>query len=71
MTKELYPHVAKIHSTTASRVERAIRHAIEVSCDRGNQKLIEEYFGYSVNPIIGKPTNAEFIAAVVEYMRQH
>ena len=68
MTNELYPYVAKIHSTTPTRVERAIRHAIEISCYRGNEELIEKYFGYSVDPIKGKPKNSEFIASVVEYI---
>lgn len=68
MTKTLYPSIAKEQKTTPTRVERAIRHAIEVAWDRGKTKVFEEYFGYSVNPSRGKPTNSEFIYMIVDYL---
>ena len=62
ITKVLYPQVAKTFSTTPSRVERAIRHAIEVAWDRGDLETLQKFFGYTVSNTKGKPTNSEFIA---------
>jgi len=69
ITKEIYPEVAMRYSTTASRVERAIRHAIEVSWNRGDYDLMEEIFGNSVAYDRAKPTNAEFIATIADRLR--
>lgn len=69
ITKILYPHVAKTFGTTGSRVERAIRHAIEIAWDRGDIEVIQDYFGYTVSLQKGKPTNSEFIALVVDKIR--
>ncbi len=69
VTKVLYPQVAKEYNTTASRVERAIRHAIEVAWDRGDLETLQHYFGYTVSNIKGKPTNSEFIAMIADRMR--
>ena len=69
ITKELYPEIAKKYNTTASRVERAIRHAIEVSWNRGNWQLMEEIFGHSVDIDKAKPTNSEFIVTVADKLR--
>lgn len=69
ITKTLYPTVAKKYGTTVSRVERAIRHAIEVAWDRGNIDTINTYFGYTVNNAKGKPTNSEFIAMISDRIR--
>ncbi|MCI8547509.1 MAG: sporulation transcription factor Spo0A [Bacilli bacterium] len=69
ITKELYPDVAKKYNTTVSRVERAIRHAIEVSWNRGNWDLMEEIFGHSVDIDKAKPTNSEFIVTVADKLR--
>lgn len=69
ITKQLYPEIAKQYKTTSSRVERAIRHAIETAWSRGNMKTIEEIFGYTVNFKKGKPTNSEFLALVVDKIR--
>jgi two-component system response regulator (stage 0 sporulation protein A) len=69
ITKELYPDIAKSFSTTVSRVERAIRHAIEVSWNRGNWDLMEEIFGHSVDIDKAKPTNSEFIVTVADKLR--
>lgn len=69
VTKSLYPSIAQKYRTTPSRVERAIRHAIEVAWNRGNLEAIEQMFGYTVNRDKGKPTNAEFIAMVADRMR--
>lgn len=66
VTKALYPAVAKKYSTTASRVERAIRHAIEVAWDRGDLETLQKYFGYTVSNAKGKPTNSEFIAMIAD-----
>ena len=66
ITKVLYPTVAKRHQTTASRVERAIRHAIEVAWSRGKLDKLEELFGYTVSNGKGKPTNSEFIALIAD-----
>lgn len=69
VTKILYPTIAKKYQTTASRVERAIRHAIEVAWTRGRLETIEELFGYTVNVGKGKPTNSEFIALIADKIR--
>ena len=69
ITKELYPEVASKYDTTVSRVERAIRHAIEVSWNRGNWELMEEIFGHSVDIDKAKPTNSEFIVTVADKLR--
>lgn len=69
ITKELYPDVAAKYNTTVSRVERAIRHAIEVSWNRGNWDLMEEIFGHSVDIDKAKPTNSEFIVTVADKLR--
>ncbi len=64
ITKELYPTVAKKYKTTATRVERAIRHAIEVAWDRGDVDVLNAYFGYTIHSQKGKPTNSEFVAMI-------
>lgn len=69
VTKELYPLIAEKYDTTASRVERAIRHAIELAWDRGNVEMINRFFGYTVSMERGKPTNSEFIAMVADRLR--
>ncbi len=69
ITKILYPSIAKQHGTTASRVERAIRHAIEVAWSRGKVDTIDELFGYTVNNGKGKPTNSEFVALIADKIR--
>ncbi len=69
VTKVLYPSVAKKYSTTTSRVERAIRHAIEVAWDRGDIDTLNSYFGYTVQNSRGKPTNSEFIAMIADNLR--
>lgn len=69
ITKILYPTIAKKHQTTASRVERAIRHAIEVAWSRGKMDTIDMLFGYTVNNGKGKPTNSEFIALIADKIR--
>jgi len=69
ITKSLYPEVARIHKTTTSRVERAIRHAIEVAWDRGDVAVLEGYFGYTISRQRGKPTNSEFIAMIADKLR--
>lgn len=69
ITKGLYPMVAKLYQTTPSRVERAIRHSIEVAWDRGNVDVLTRYFGYTINNNKGKPTNSEFIAMLSDKMR--
>ena len=66
VTKALYPAVAKRFGTTPSRVERAIRHAIEVAWDRGDLEVLQKYFGYTVSNTKGKPTNSEFIAMIAD-----
>jgi len=66
VTKVLYPAVAKRFNTTPSRVERAIRHAIEVAWDRGDVETLQKFFGYTVSGIKGKPTNSEFIAMIAD-----
>ena len=69
VTKLLYPTVAKKYRTTSSRVERAIRHAIEVAWDRGDIEVLNSYFGYTVHTGRGKPTNSEFIALLADRLR--
>lgn len=69
VTKVLYPSVAKKYQTTTSRVERAIRHAIEVAWDRGDVDTLNSYFGYTIQNSRGKPTNSEFIAMIADNMR--
>ena len=68
VTKVLYPEVARKFSTTPSRVERAIRHAIEVAWDRGDIEVLQKFFGYTVSNIKGKPTNSEFIAMIADHL---
>ena len=69
ITKILYPEIAKKYQTTSSRVERAIRHAIEVAWSRGKMDTIDELFGYTINNGKGKPTNSEFFALITDKMR--
>ncbi|MBQ7255958.1 MAG: sporulation transcription factor Spo0A [Oscillospiraceae bacterium] len=69
ITKVLYPQVAKAFSTTPSRVERAIRHAIEVAWDRGDLETLQNFFGYTVSNTKGKPTNSEFIALIADRLQ--
>ena len=69
VTKQLYPTVAKRFETTSSRVERAIRHAIEVAWDRGDVEVLNSYFGYTIHNSRGKPTNSEFIAMISDKLR--
>ena len=69
ITKQLYPTIAKMHKTTPSRVERAIRHAIEVAWNRGKMDTIHELFGYTIQSGKGKPTNSEFIALISDKIR--
>lgn len=69
VTKILYPTIAKMYSTTSSRVERAIRHAIEVAWDRGDVDVLSAYFGYTIQNSRGKPTNSEFIAMISDKLR--
>jgi len=69
VTKVLYPSVAKKYATTTSRVERAIRHAIEVAWDRGDIDTLNSYFGYTIQNNRGKPTNSEFIAMIADNLR--
>ncbi|MCD7950868.1 MAG: sporulation transcription factor Spo0A [Erysipelotrichaceae bacterium] len=69
ITKVLYPDIARAYNTTSSRVERAIRHAIEVAWNRGNTEAINAIFGYTVSAIKAKPTNSEFIAMIADKLR--
>ena len=69
ITKSLYPQIAQKFGTTPSRVERAIRHAIEVAWGRGEVDLMENIFGYTVSAAKGKPTNSEFIAMIADKLR--
>lgn len=69
VTKVLYPTVAKEYNTTSSRVERAIRHAIEIAWDRGDVDTLNSYFGFTINTSRGKPTNSEFIAMISDKIR--
>lgn len=69
ITKILYPTIAKKYQTTSSRVERAIRHAIEVAWSRGRMETLDALFGYTINTGKGKPTNSEFIALIADKIR--
>lgn len=69
ITKQLYPELAKMYRTTPSRVERAIRHSIEVAWNRGKSETMEELFGYTISSSKGKPTNSEFIAMIADRIR--
>ena len=69
VTKILYPTIAKKYNTTSSRVERAIRHAIEVAWTRGKVEVLDSFFGYTINNGKGKPTNSEFIALISDKIR--
>ena len=69
ITKILYPTIAKKYQTTPSRVERAIRHAIEVAWSRGKMDTIDDLFGYTISTGKGKPTNSEFIALIADKIR--
>lgn len=69
VTKELYPAIAQKYDTTPSRVERAIRHAIELAWDRGDLDKINKFFGYTISGEKGKPTNSEFIAIIADRLR--
>ncbi len=69
VTKLLYPDLARLYQTTDTKIERAIRNAIEVSWDRGNCELFEELFGYCNSPDYTRPTNSEYIAVVADYIR--
>ena len=69
ITKILYPTIAKKYQTTASRVERAIRHAIEVAWSRGKMETLDALFGYTINTGKGKPTNSEFIALIADKLQ--
>lgn len=69
VTKVLYPEIARQYNTTSSRVERAIRHAIEVAWNRGNTEAIDDIFGYTVSSSKAKPTNSEFIAMIADKLR--
>ena len=69
ITKVLYPSIAKKYQTTPSRVERAIRHAIEVAWSRGKMETLDAMFGYTINTGKGKPTNSEFIALIADKIR--
>lgn len=69
ITKQMYPHIAERFNTTASRVERAIRHAIEIAWDRGNTEVLDNIFGFSVDSQKGKATNSEFIAMIADRLR--
>lgn len=69
VTRRLYPRIAEIHGTIKTRVERAIRHAIEVTWDRGDLSVLDRYFGNTVSRNKGKPTNAEFLAQMANVIR--
>ena len=69
ITKQLYPDIAKKYGSTSSRIERAIRHAIEVAWTRGRPETMNEVFGYTIDTGKGKPTNSEFIAMVADRIR--
>jgi len=69
VTKELYPTIALMNNTTPSRVERAIRHAIELAWNRGRIETLEALFGYTIKNDRGKPTNSEFIAIIADKLR--
>ena len=70
ITKELYPTIAKEFGTKPSRIERAIRHAIEATFDRGNLEILHQVLGFSYSRVKGKATNSEFISALVETLKQ-
>ena len=69
ITKQLYPQIGKKYDTSASKVERAIRHAIEVAWDRGDVDVLNSYFGYTIHNTRGKPTNSEFIALIADKLQ--
>ena len=69
ITKKLYPSIGEKFNTTPSKVERAIRHAIEVAWDRGDVDTLNSYFGYTIQNNRGKPTNSEFIAMIADNLR--
>lgn len=69
ITKELYPKIAKMNDTTSNRVERSIRHAIETTFKNIDTDVSKKYFGNSINPNNGKPCNSQFIATIVEYIK--
>ena len=69
MTKGLYPAVAQAFNTTPSRVERAIRHAVELAWDRGDLDTLQKFFGFTVSSKKGKPTNSEFLSALADHLR--
>lgn len=69
MTKGLYPAVAQAFNTTPSRVERAIRHAVELAWDRGDLDTLQRFFGCTISSTKGKPTNSEFISALADHLR--
>ena len=69
VTKEMYPQIAEKYNTTSSRVERAIRHAVELAWDRGDIDVLKSWFGYTVQPAKGRPTNSEFIALIADRLR--
>lgn len=69
ITGELYPAVSKRFNTTPTRVERAIRHAVELAWDRGNLDTIQKFFGFTTSPKKGKPTNKEFLSALADHLR--
>lgn len=69
VTKLLYPDLARMYGTTAQKIERAIRNAIEVSWERGNSDIFEELFGYRNTSEYSRPTNSEYIATVADYIR--
>lgn len=71
ITKQIYPEVAFQYESTPSRVERAIRHAIDVAWSKGNVELLTKMFSYSISSYKGKATNAEFLFTVVEYLNLH
>lgn len=71
VTKHMYPAIAKKYKTTPSKVERAIRHAIELAWSRGNVDIHEKLFGYTINADKGKPSNSEFIAIVADWIRMN
>lgn len=70
ITKVVYPDIAEKHQTTKSRVERAMRHAIEIAWSRGNMEIIESIFGYTYNTHKGKPTNSEFVAMIADKIQR-
>lgn len=69
ITGELYPAVSKRFNTTPTRVERAIRHAVELAWDRGDLDTIQKFFGFTTSPKKGKPTNKEFLSALADHLR--